>query len=361
MRRRRAMPALISTIALIAGCGSDGRVEVSGVVRDRATGRAIAGARVVATDGSATRTDAAGRFTLSMTRGRRAGLRASALDHADVTETVDVGDGAATRLDLGLPSVEDERAETGALDEHDPDSVLRFVEESWVDDAVRWTRAHETSIAAGDDDAGERRELLRVRAAITLLGGTASVPRGRSSAHAALTCGGCHGDGRRTERALRDGTESDLDTRACAGCHAGALLGAISRREDRDGDGVAGTVAAEVASARARARSALDAAIRRAGIERCGRRAAGLSRIERADGDALAVLLDDEAGALGDCDDDGFIDGSEVAVTIEVLGADLAAAASDLFVLDDDASHGVHDAAYAITIARAIESTASLH
>lgn len=360
MRRRRAMPALISTIALIAGCGSDGRVEVSGVVRDRATGRAIAGARVVASDGSATRTDADGRFTLSMTRGRRAGLRASALDHRDATETIDVHEGSATGIELGLPSTEAELEGPSAPDEHDPDSVLRFVEESWVDDAIRWTRAHEA--APEDDEASERREVLRVRAAIALLGGTASVPRASSGAHAAMACSGCHVDGGRSPRALRDGVESDLDARACAGCHEDALASSIGGvRRDRDGDGVAGTAAAEVASARTRARTVLDAAIRRAGIERCGRHAASLARSERANGELFATLSDETGTALGDCDGDGSIGESEIVVTIDVLGPELAAAAGDLFVLDDDASHGAHDAAYAIAIARAIESTASRH
>jgi hypothetical protein len=54
----------MGTLALVAGCSTADRAEVSGVVRDRTTGRVIAGARVAGADGSLAETDAEGRFHL---------------------------------------------------------------------------------------------------------------------------------------------------------------------------------------------------------------------------------------------------------------------------------------------------------
>src|SRR5688572_13267035 len=185
MRRGRAMPALIGTIALLAGCGSSGRVEVSGVVRDRATGRVIAGARVVATDGSATRTDASGRFTLSVARGGPSVVRASAHDHVDVTGTIVEGE----ELDLDL-------VEATSASDDDPDAIVHWLGEDWVDDALRWSRLHDSLARDADVD-----DALAIRAAIALLGGS-------DGAHAGLECSDCHtGDTSRAMRAL----ESDLD------------------------------------------------------------------------------------------------------------------------------------------------------
>ena len=71
----------MGTLALVAGCSTAQRAEVSGVVRDRATGRVIAGARVVGADGSLTETDADGRFRLYV-RGPQADVRISATGHS---------------------------------------------------------------------------------------------------------------------------------------------------------------------------------------------------------------------------------------------------------------------------------------
>ena len=88
----RRIPVLVGTIALLTGCGTSRRVEVSGLVRDRETGRAIAGALVVSADGSATRTDAEGRFVLTVTRNDRRTLRASAAAHEDAEGAFDLRD-----------------------------------------------------------------------------------------------------------------------------------------------------------------------------------------------------------------------------------------------------------------------------
>ncbi len=350
------MPALISTIALIAGCGSEARVEVSGVVRDRATGRTIAGARVVSTDGSTTRTDADGRFTLSLSRARRSDLRASARDHADLTESLEVHGEHTREIELGL-----ERMELAGIDDdaREVDAVLRFLEESWVDDAMRWTRAHDAGRATDarlEPDAHE--EALRVRAAIALLGGSAGAPRPPAGPHEGLACDGCHAGSPSADRALRAGVESDLDASTCTACHAGestALLGGV---RDRNGDGVPGTAARELEAAGARARAAVEAAIRRARITRCGREARSVVRL------ALSVtgaLVDENGVLLGDCDASGTFDEGEFVVTLEALSPALADAASDLLLLEDDASHGAHNAPYAMRLARAIETTATAH
>lgn len=87
--KTRKMPAVISTFALIAGCGSSTHTEVSGVVVDARTGHAIAGARVVAEDGSTTRTDEHGHFTLSLNGSARE-LRVSAKGRIDGHANLDV-------------------------------------------------------------------------------------------------------------------------------------------------------------------------------------------------------------------------------------------------------------------------------
>ena len=71
----------MGTLALAIGCTTAQRAEVSGIVRDRATGRVIAGARVVGADGSLAETDADGRFHLYV-RGHAADVRISAAGHA---------------------------------------------------------------------------------------------------------------------------------------------------------------------------------------------------------------------------------------------------------------------------------------
>ncbi|MDQ3037941.1 MAG: carboxypeptidase-like regulatory domain-containing protein, partial [Myxococcota bacterium] len=143
VRKTRKMPAVISTIALIAGCGSSAHAEVSGLVVDARTGLAIPGARVVAQDGSATRTDADGRFTLTLSSGEAREIRASAAGRVDGRTRVDVrvDENASIVLELVACGGDERDLACGrevAWDDqgpHDPDAVLR-----WIDDLdlERW-------------------------------------------------------------------------------------------------------------------------------------------------------------------------------------------------------------------------------
>ena len=137
MVRLRRVPVLVSTLALVAGCASADRVELSGVVRDGRTGSPLVGARVTGADGVATHTDAEGRFTLSVMRGLRTQLRVSAEGHADAVqslgmEALDVPPTLAFELE---PLVVEEEEET-----IDPHAVVRWSTAQWV--AERFSRGH---------------------------------------------------------------------------------------------------------------------------------------------------------------------------------------------------------------------------
>jgi hypothetical protein len=103
---------------------------VSGIVRDRATGRAIAGARVVGEDGSLAETDAQGRFRLYV-RGAHADVRVSASGHS--SEHLEI-EGLDARVELAP-------LDTWIVDTHET-SVVTFLEETWVIDAS----AHDASM-----------------------------------------------------------------------------------------------------------------------------------------------------------------------------------------------------------------------
>lgn len=184
VRKTRRMPALIGTVALVAGCGSSGRAEVSGVVVDARTGDAIAGARVVAQDGTATRTDAAGRFHLTVSSSGTREIRASAAAHADAHARIDVrvDENAAIVIEL-VPCAADAACDAsagvagaGAIDVGavDPDAVLRWIDDldrdEWMTRGVRapsdavwgareqWALGAMTSLddrGAGDPGAGD--------------------------------------------------------------------------------------------------------------------------------------------------------------------------------------------------------------
>lgn len=134
VRRRRGIHVLMGTLALVAGCTS-GRAsmaqhtEVSGVVRDRATGRVIAGARVVGADGSLAETDAEGRFRLYV-RGAQADVRISAAGHSP--EHVEI-EGLETSIALvpidDLFATSDETHVVSFVEE------ASYVEETWSLDA----------------------------------------------------------------------------------------------------------------------------------------------------------------------------------------------------------------------------------
>lgn len=137
MVRLRRVPVLVSTLALVAGCASADRVEVSGVVRDGRTGSPLVGARVTGADGVATHTDAEGRFTLSVMRGLRTQLRVSAEGHADAvqslgSEALEVPPSLSFELEPVVVAEEE--------DTTDPHAVVRWSTAQWV--AERFSRGH---------------------------------------------------------------------------------------------------------------------------------------------------------------------------------------------------------------------------
>jgi len=148
MVRLRRVPVLVSTLALVAGCGSADRVEVSGVVRDGRTGGPLAGARVTGADGVATHTDVEGRFTLAVMRGLRTQLRVSAEGHADAVQSF----GADAFVIPEILAFELEPEDLVFDDVADPHAVVRWDTASWI--AERFSRGH--AEAQHDDDAGLR-------------------------------------------------------------------------------------------------------------------------------------------------------------------------------------------------------------
>lgn len=136
------MQVLMGTLALVAGCSTAQRAEVSGVVRDRATGRTIAGARVIGADGSLTETDADGRFRLYV-RGAQADVRITAAGHSP--EHLEI-EGREACVELAPIDETWGAREDGA-------HVVTFVEETWLHDggvfgdAARARTCAETSLA----------------------------------------------------------------------------------------------------------------------------------------------------------------------------------------------------------------------
>ncbi len=115
------MHVLMGTLALVAGCSTAQRAEVSGVVRDRATGRVIAGARVVGTDGSLAETDADGRFHLYV-HGALADVNVSARGHSPEHVAIE-----GLEAVVALTPVEEMWIDESA-------HVVGFVEETWLID-----------------------------------------------------------------------------------------------------------------------------------------------------------------------------------------------------------------------------------
>ncbi|GAB4212998.1 MAG: hypothetical protein OHK0013_36400 [Sandaracinaceae bacterium] len=145
MVRLRRVPVLVSTLALVAGCGSADRVEISGIVRDSRTHAPLAGARVTGADGAATHTDGAGRFTLAVVRGLRTQLRVSAEGHADSVQTLGVEDLVAPEiLSFDLQPVE------VVVEESDPDAVVRWQTAPWVWEVSRGDHAERSHDASRD-------------------------------------------------------------------------------------------------------------------------------------------------------------------------------------------------------------------
>jgi len=151
MVRLRRVPVLVSTLALVAGCGSADRVEVSGVVRDVRTGSPLGGARVTSADGVATHTDAEGRFTLAVTRGLRTQLRVSAQGHTDAVQSF----GADAFVIPEMLAFELEPEDLVFDDVADPHAVVRWDTAAWI--AERFSRGHAEAQHDGDGGANDAR------------------------------------------------------------------------------------------------------------------------------------------------------------------------------------------------------------
>jgi hypothetical protein len=353
----RRIPVLIGAIALLSGCGSSRRVEVSGVVRDRDTGRAIAGALVIAADGSATRTDAEGRFVLTVPRSERRMLRASAAAHDDAEGAFDPL--AVDEIVFELVPNEDASAA-------DADAVLRWLRESWLDgsDGAEWERDAWRSL---EDDA--------FRAAIEVAHGAGEPCASCHTAEAVLVAHPVHGDttphgalaggclachGARSEEGVRmRSVEGDLEAPRCAPCHGDLAPDRIAATLEPPP--AAGVTAGGASSSRrppgaARARAEAAFARRVGHLVRCGQAAQAADRIG-----GVVLLVDGRGFPLGDCDASGAIDGSEIAVGLEVLAPRVAEAAVDLALLRADRSGGVHQPRLTLLVADRIERTLATH
>ena len=487
MVRQRKIPALVSAAALLAGCGSSGRAEVSGTVRDALTGRVIAGARLVSADGVATRTDESGHFTLLVPRGVRRSIRASAPGHEDRALDVRGSMLDAGELDVALAptALLDARSATelAQLDRAplfapvggETDAVVRWVEETWVTSA---RRALDAGMPLGVEvDAGVPLDASCVGCHDSSL--AASLGLGELQALAGgsahwwpvsdvmvrdPSCGACHGvDARGIEQGTdvmtgqplfalhgyeRAGEHDALGTGAvCARCHdgsvagaewaaeeewgvsalhatdvdvlrgTGAALGAVEEEggphawvadacvachvapragvlsgasdhlraiddatcarchggdrpwrapRDRDGDGLAGTLAEELDRALARAWRDVSRAIAERDVrDRCGARARGVVDVQG------VAWLSDGARLLGDCDASGAIDGSETGVRASELPVELAARVHDVMLVARDRSGGVHNpsflfrtlqvASQSASTGRAVSASRALH
>lgn len=357
---------------------------------------------MVADDGASTRTDDEGRFVLSVLRRERRSIRASAREHHDAIkffdsgEVFDSGDVASgerqrfepTSLDLALAPTSAEVVLGGTpIEDDDPDAVLRWLREAWLEDGwsadaarsvsdgafesaedeavarshVGW--GHATSVTADAAEEASCASCHGAEAALVAMtpdelsvAPVGSLGSGLDTLHASASLGGsrvdaphaslsggclaCHGrraaDGVRTRAAL----ESDLEDARCSSCHGASPDAARALRDE--------LAAAEVVFRRALGR-----------VQRCGRVAADVARI-----DGALILVDAGGLPLGDCDGSGAIDGTELAVGIEVLdrldgGAapggvtpSFARAALELEWLHSDPSHGAHQPALTRSLRR---------
>jgi hypothetical protein len=206
VRRRRGIHVLMGTLALVAGCSTAQRAEVRGTVRDRATGRVIAGARVVGADGSLAETDADGRFRLYVI-GSHADVRVSASGHSSEHLAIEGLDTvvALAPIDPSWGAFDDESAH-----------VVSFLEETW-------------SVDGGALDASSAH----------------ACPSAPFAQADSSTCAGCHA----SEAAAIRGTDGDRvgahDAlgNGCLSCHAGEARASCERCH---GDG-AGAVRTQIA------------------------------------------------------------------------------------------------------------------
>jgi hypothetical protein len=241
MKRRRGLSALLGTLALVAGCSTAQRAELHGVVRDRSTGRAIPGARVVGADGSLAQTDADGRFRLFVRHGDAADLRISAEGHspehveiAGLEASVELSPiDAYWPIDPSRPSDPSQPIRPSWLDTESSHAVLAFTDGGWGEAATSATPCGESALASAHvstsgahlactscHDAPAGTVEIRVspdtceschEAEARVIGG-ALAPSGGIAPHAGLGggCLACHG-----EHLASGGDPS----RACARCH----------------------------------------------------------------------------------------------------------------------------------------------
>jgi len=194
---------LMGTLALVAGCSTAQRAEVTGVVRDRATGRAIGGARVVGTDGSLAETDVDGRFHLYV-HGALADVNVSARGHSP--EHVEI---EGFEANVALAPIDES---WGAIDESA--HVVTFTQETWRLDA---SAPDATSIGTC---------------------GEASL----AQAHSGIACASCHA---RADTVSSCATCHDQEARAIAGGvlgddAAGAIRGRLATTHVASHDALGG-------------------------------------------------------------------------------------------------------------------------
>lgn len=144
----RRVSVLVSTLALVAGCGSTDRVEVTGTVTDLRTGRALAHARVTGANGVATHTNDEGHFTITVVRGVRTQLRVSADGHLDAVQGLAMD---APQTDVPLAFQLQPNEEVSEVDS-DPsaNAVVRWATAPWL----RRRFGHAESFDAGRLDGG---------------------------------------------------------------------------------------------------------------------------------------------------------------------------------------------------------------
>ncbi len=320
MTRCRSMHALLGTLALIAGCSTTHRTEVTGVVRDRATGRVIPGARVIGADGTFARTDVFGRFTLYVRSGSSADVRVTAQGHA--SERVEL-EGLEARVDLAPTDLESESFVMPSSEAH----VLTWVEETWVltdggltDGASDTQTSHVASWAGGATDDG------------------------------GAVCAGCHQD---EATAIIGGAHVGLSD-SCLACHAPRLGPDPSASCARcHGSSEPSTIERELASLAAHAAASLDAAIAegaRTGAvhSSCGGLPARFTQVG-----ASFVLVDAQGRVVGDCDQDGLLDPGEDWEDVEPLAPDLAARADALTRAFRDRAQRAHSPLRAASVSPA--------
>jgi hypothetical protein len=218
VRRRRGIHVLMGTLALVAGCSTAQRAELRGTVRDRATGRVIAGARVIGGDGALAETDAEGRFQLYV-RGEHADLRISAIGHSPSHVEID---GLEANVELapidrmwGDPTFGDEMSGDGTWGAPDEGAhVVSFVEETWTLDA---THASDASVPQSCAETS----LAQAHSAIACVSC-------HEAPSAVSSCTSCHASEAAAIRGLRTGTRiaaHDGLGGGCLACHGEVARG----------------------------------------------------------------------------------------------------------------------------------------